>query len=48
MIDAPDVVEKLYEHMEFVDYSDYPIEHKYHDKTNKLKIGNFKCETKGA
>ena len=27
-IEAPDVEEKLYEHREFLDYSEYPIEHK--------------------
>ena len=48
LIVAPDVEEKLYEHREYLDYSEYPIEHKYHDTTNKLKIGKFKCETKGA
>jgi len=47
-IEAPDVEEKLYQHREFLDYSDYPADHKYYDPTNKLKLGKFKCETKGA
>jgi hypothetical protein len=47
-IKAHDVEEKLYQHREYLDYSDYPADHKYHDPTNKLKIGKFKCETKGA
>ena len=47
-IEALDVEAKLYQHKEFLDYSDYPTGHKYHDPTNRLKLGKFKCETKGA
>ena len=47
-IEAPDDEEKLYQHREFLDYSDYPPHHKYYDPTNKVKLGKFKCETKGA
>ena len=47
-IEAPDVEEKLAQHKEHLDYSDYLSDHKYYDPTNKLKIGKFKCETKGA
>ena len=47
-IEAPDVEPKLFEHRDLLDYSDYPIGHKYHDPTNRLKLGKFKCETKGA
>ena len=47
-IEAPDVEAKLFEHRDLLDYSDYPVGHKYHDPTNRLKLGKFKCETKGA
>ena len=47
-IEAPDVEAKLFEHRDLLDYSDYPIGHKYYDPTNRLKLGKFKCETKGA
>ena len=47
-IEAPDVEAKLFEHRDLLDYSDYPVGHKYHDRTNRLKLGKFKCETKGA
>ncbi len=47
-IEAPDVEEKLFQHREHLDYSDYPSDNKYYDPTNKLKIGKFKCETNGA
>ena len=48
VIEAPDVEAKLFEHRDLLDYSDYPVGHKYHDPTNRLKLGKFKCETKGA
>ena len=48
LIEAPDVEAKLFEHRNLLDYSDYPAGHKYHDPTNRLKLGKFKCETKGA
>ncbi len=35
LIEAPDVEEKLFEHREFLDYSDYPADHKFHDTTDK-------------
>ena len=48
LIEAPDVEAKLFEHRDLLDYSDYPVGHKFHDPTNRLKLGKFKCETKGA
>ncbi len=47
-IKTAEVEKKLFEHRELLDYSDYPAAHKYHDDSNKLKIGIFKCESKGA
>ena len=46
LIEAPDVEKKLYEHSEYLDYSDYPADHKYHDPTNKLKIGKYQVRDK--
>ena len=36
LIEAPDVEAKLFEHRDLLDYSDYPIGHKYHDSTYRL------------
>ena len=41
-IKAPDVEEKLYQHREFLDYSDYPADQTYNDSTNKVKLDKFK------
>ena len=48
LIEAADVEAKLFEQRDLLDYSDYPIGHKYYDQTNRLKLGNFKCETQRA
>ena len=33
---------------QFLDFSDYPQGHPYRNELNKMKLGYFKCETKGA
>ena len=44
-----DNLEKLlYEHRELLDYSDSPADHPFKSDENKMVIGKFKCETKGA
>ena len=32
----------------YLDYSDYPSDHPYRNEKNKMVLGMFKCETKGA
>ena len=42
---------KLFENKErekYLDFSDYPFGHPYRNETNKMVIGKFKCETRGA
>ena len=48
LIEALDVEAKLFEHRDLLDYSDYPVGHKFHDPKNRLKLGKIKCKTKGA
>ena len=47
-IPEQNVEEKLFLHKELLDYSDYPTNHPFYDPSNRLLIGKFKCETKGA
>ena len=46
-----DLEKRLFEDKDrdkYLDFSDYPVGHPYRDQTNKMVIGKFKCETRGA
>ena len=51
-VEGVDDLEKmLFEDKErdkYLDFSDYPVGHPYHNQTNKMVIGMFKCETRGS
>ena len=42
-----DVYKDFKELSQYMDFSDYPVEHPCHDKTNKKKLGYFKDECNG-
>ncbi len=46
-----DFEKQLFEDKEsdkYLDFSDYPVGHPYRNEKNKMVIGKFKCETRGA
>ena len=50
-VEIEDLEKSLYEDPErdnLLDYSDYPEGHPYRNQKNKMVIGMFKCETRGA
>ena len=47
-VETDDIEKVLFEHKEHLDYSDYPAGHPFKCDENKMVIGKFKCETKGA
>ena len=42
-----DIYKDFKEFNQYMDFSDYPVEHPCHDKTNKKKLGYFKDECSG-
>ena len=47
-VETDDIEKVLFEHKEHLDYSDYPAGHPFKCDENKMVIGKFKCERKGA
>ena len=50
-VEVDDLEKKLFEDKErdkYLDFSDYPVGHPYRELKNKMVIGKFKCETRGA
>ncbi len=47
-VEIDDLEKLLFEHRDILDYSDYPAGHPFKSDENKMVIGKFKCETKGA
>ena len=50
-VEVDDLEKALFEDKErdkYLDFSDYPVGHAYRDEKNKMVIGKFKCETRGA
>ena len=46
-VDTEDLYEDLKEINDYMDFSDYPVEHPNYDKTNKKVLGKFKDEMNG-
>ena len=46
-VDTEDLYEGLNEINDYMDFSDYPVEHPNYDKTNKKVLGKFKDEMNG-
>ena len=50
-VEVGDLEKTLFEDKErdkYLDFSDYPLGHPYRNEKNKMVIGKFKCETRGA
>ena len=50
-METENLEKKLFEDKDrdqYLDFSDYPQGHPYRIEQNKMKLGYFKCETKGA
>ena len=50
-VEVDDLEKRLFEDTDrdkYLDFSDYPVDHPYRNQTNKMVIGMFKCETRGA
>jgi hypothetical protein len=45
--ETEDIYEDLKEFKDYMDFSDYPTEHKKYDNTNKKKLGMFKDDVNG-
>ena len=46
-IETPDVYKDFFEHKEFFDFSGYPVNSPFYDKSNEKIVGKFKDETNG-
>jgi len=44
-IETKDLYQDMYDKKELYDFSDYPVDNKFHDNSNKKIIGKFKDET---
>ena len=47
-VETDDLEKVLFEHRELLDFSEYPTGHPFKSDENKMVLGKFKCETKGA
>ena len=45
-VEAKDIYEDFYQYQHFFDFSEYPVNSKFYDPTNKTVIGKMKDEFK--
>ena len=47
-VETDELKKVLFDHREFLDFSDYPTDHPFKCDENKMVLGKFNCEKKGA